>query len=197
LVQAVFAAAFGARSMALKQGRSAPLSSLVFRPVQAMFGGRLKVCFSGGGPISADVQNFIRVAFNVNLIQGYGLTETCAVGTNQAIDSCEDGVVGAPSAANEVRLVSCLDPLGAVLVKDRDGLPYLSTDRSHLGQPCLGRGEVWIRGPTVVPGYYMDEHKVKGCALAPPGRGCCGPNPCRQGHTSSHLLWCVLFVFVR
>ena len=30
-----------------------------------------------------DIQNFIRVAFNVNLVQGYALTETCSAGTVQ------------------------------------------------------------------------------------------------------------------
>lgn len=48
-----------------------------------MLGGRLKLCVSGGGPLSPDIQNFIRVAFRVNLVQGYGLTETCAAGSVQ------------------------------------------------------------------------------------------------------------------
>jgi long-chain acyl-CoA synthetase len=64
-----------------------------------MMGGRLKLCVSGGGPISADIQNFIRVGFNVNLIQGYGLTETCAAGTVQPPFNAEDGVAGAPISA--------------------------------------------------------------------------------------------------
>ena len=47
--------------------------------VGKMLGGRVKVAVTGGGPISADVQNFIRVAMHFNLVQGYGLTETCAL----------------------------------------------------------------------------------------------------------------------
>jgi len=99
VVQSLFLAAFAARSIALKQGRTSPLCSKIFKKMHDMMGGRLKLCVSGGGPISADIQNFIRVGFNVNLIQGYGLTETCAAGTVQPPFNAEDGVAGAPISA--------------------------------------------------------------------------------------------------
>jgi long-chain acyl-CoA synthetase len=155
VVKTLFVAAFAARSLALKQGRSAPLLSKIFAKTYKMLGGRLKLCVSGGGPLSAEIQNFIRVAFNVNLVQGYGLTETCAAGTVQLANSFEDGVVGPPVASAEIKLASCSDVL------DRSGNPYLSSDTSHYGTPCLGRGESWIRGPAVSSGYYMQEKKTK------------------------------------
>jgi long-subunit acyl-CoA synthetase (AMP-forming) len=65
---------------------------------EKMLGGRLKVCISGGGPISSDIQNFIRVAFKVNLVQGYGLTETCATGTIQSAFNYEVCVCGGRKA---------------------------------------------------------------------------------------------------
>jgi len=37
--------------------------------VGCVLGGRVKVAVTGGGPISADVQNFIRVAMHFNLVQ--------------------------------------------------------------------------------------------------------------------------------
>jgi len=162
VVQSLFLAAFAARSAALKQGRSTPVCNKIFKKSYDMLGGRLKLCISGGGPLSADIQNFIRVAFNVNLVQGYGLTETCAGGTVQSAFNYEDGVVGGPISAVDLKLASCLDPKdGAATVLDRRGAPYLNTDTDHMGAPCMGRGEVWIRGPAVSSGYYTQEKKTK------------------------------------
>jgi len=155
VLQGVFLAAFAARSLALQQGRSSPLCDLIFKKPYKMLGGRLKLCVSGGGPLSPDIQNFVRVAFNVNLVQGYGLTETCAAGTVQPFWSVEDAVTGPPVKSVEIRLNNCTEVL------DRDGQPYLNTDREHLGKPCSGRGEVWIRGPPVSSGYYMMEEKTR------------------------------------
>jgi long-chain acyl-CoA synthetase len=42
-------------------------------------------------------------------------------------------------------------------VLDREGDPYLSTDRVHFGSSCLGRGEVLIRGEAVSSGYYSNK----------------------------------------
>jgi hypothetical protein len=72
LVQGLFQAAFAGRSLALQQGRTSPLCDLIFKKMYVMLGGRLKLTISGGGPVSAEVQNFIRTAFKVNLVQGYG-----------------------------------------------------------------------------------------------------------------------------
>jgi len=47
------------------------------------------------------------------------------------------------------------------MVLDRNKNPYLNTDRIHRGEPCLGRGEVWIRGPAVCSGYYVQEKKTR------------------------------------
>jgi long-chain acyl-CoA synthetase len=81
--RALFAAAFAGRSAALMQGRSSPLCSALLSKSRQVLGGRLKLAVSGGGPLNADVQSFVRVAFNVPVVQGYGLTETSACGTTQ------------------------------------------------------------------------------------------------------------------
>ena len=41
-----------------------------------MMGGRLRNALSGGGPISGDVQTFVRTVFGCNMVQGYALTLT-------------------------------------------------------------------------------------------------------------------------
>jgi len=129
--------------------RSCPVLGLIFKKVQAMTGGRLKMGISGGGPISADVHDFIRTVFGMPLLQGYALTETCMAGTVQHPSDFRNGVVGAPLASVELYLNTCKDVL------DCKGKPYLSTDTVHHdGSACAGRGEVWIRGPAVSLGYY-------------------------------------------
>merc|ERR1711935_795995 len=129
--------------------RTCPLLSLVFKKVQAITGGRLKLGMSGGGPISGDVQTFTRTVFGMPVIQGYALTETTCAGTLQSHLDPRNNVCGAPLASVELRLVSCPD------CKDRNGKSYLDTDTAHYdGSACKGRGEVHIRGPSVSLGYY-------------------------------------------
>jgi long-chain acyl-CoA synthetase len=145
----VFDVAFSGKALAERQGRSAPLLGLVFKKLKAMIGGRMKVAISGGGPIASDCQTFIRTAMSMPLIQGYALTETTCAGTVQDVRDVRDGVVGSPLPSVEIKLNSCEE------VKDREDKPYLSSDTRHYdGSACKGRGEVWIRGPSVSQGYY-------------------------------------------
>eukprot|EP01059_Diplonema_ambulator_P032282 TRINITY_DN6263_c0_g1_i2.p2 TRINITY_DN6263_c0_g1~~TRINITY_DN6263_c0_g1_i2.p2 ORF type:complete len:398 (+),score=172.89 TRINITY_DN6263_c0_g1_i2:1105-2298(+) len=129
--------------------RSTPLfDKLVFGKIKTTLGGRLRLAVSGGGAISADVQEWVRTVFGCPLIQGYGLTETCAGLTVQALDDWRVGVAGTPIETVETIMHSEPEIL------DSDGKPYLATDTMHLGTPCQGRGEVWVRGTNVTDGYY-------------------------------------------
>jgi len=101
------------------------------------------------------------------LVQGYALTETSCSGTVQYSSDPRDGVVGPPVASVEIKLRDCLEapegnpngkPEASVL--DREKKPYLTTDRSHYGEPCVGRGEVLIRGPAVGSGYLKQADKT-------------------------------------
>lgn len=56
---------------------------MVLAKTRRVLGGKLKLAISGGGPLNTDVQQFVRVAFQVAVVQGYGLTETSACGTVQ------------------------------------------------------------------------------------------------------------------
>ena len=85
---------------------------------------------------------------------GYALTETCCSATVQPVDDGNiDGVAGAPLTSIEIRLESCD-------ITDRDGKPYRSTDTSHLGSKCCGRGEVQMRGTPVTAGYFKQPDKT-------------------------------------
>lgn len=158
----LFQVAYTGRYWALSQGRESPLfKGIIFSKLSKMLGGRLLVGLSGGGPISADVQNFIRTAFAMPLLQGYALTETACAGTVQMFDDCRPGVVGPPVGSVEMKLRSCIGSDGAPEVLDRRMTPYLEGDTEHYDVPCLGRGEVMIRGPSVAAGYFKQPEKTK------------------------------------
>lgn len=158
----IFQAAFTARNWAVHQGRDTPLFKvLVFNKLNMMFGGKLKFCCSGGGAISADVQNFIRIGFCVPIVQGYALTETCCAGCVQYFGDIRDGIAGCPVGSVEITLRSCIGSDGLPEVLDRKMKPYLAEDTSHYGDTCIGRGEVLIRGPSVSSGYFKQPEKTK------------------------------------
>ena len=110
----------------------------------------LRAAVSGSAPISKTVMNFYRVMLGVPVIEGYGQTETSAVSTfSDPEDLSTAGHVGVPNVAVEIVLV------------DVPEMGYRHTDTNHKGQPCQGRGEIWVRGPTVFKGYYKEPEKTK------------------------------------
>jgi len=149
--------AFETRKRARKLGFDTPLfNALVFKKFSQVVGGRLRLSASGGGPLNADVQDFISTCFGMPLVQGYGLTETCAGLTLQDPNDDRSGIAGVPIPCCEAKMVSCHE------IKDKAGLPYLSTDSMDVnGQPIFGRGEVCVKGANVGLGYYMMPEKTK------------------------------------
>jgi len=98
------------------------------------FGGKLKMFCIGGAALSKDVEIFLREAkFPYSI--GYGLTETSPL------------VTGTPPETT--RLSSAGITLVGMQVKISN--PDLET----------GEGEVLIKGPNVMKGYYKDEEKTK------------------------------------
>lgn len=111
---------------------------------------------SGGGALNSEVQEFIRTAFGIGFVQGYGLTETNAGLTIQPPDDLRGGIAGVPVPSVEVKLESTPE------ICDRSGKPYLSTDRVDVeGNPVFGRGEILARGPSISVGYYMMPEQTK------------------------------------
>jgi long-chain acyl-CoA synthetase len=112
--------------------------------------------FSGGGALNSEVQDFIRIAFGIDFVQGYGLTETNAGLTIQATDDLRGCIAGQPLASVEIKLESTLE------ICDRKGNPYLCTDTVDVeGNPIFGRGEIMARGPSMSLGYYMMPEQTK------------------------------------
>jgi len=157
----LFQVAYSGRYWAVSQGRESPLfKALVFSKLKAMLGGRIKIGLTGGGPISAEVHNFIRVSLAMPLLQGYALTETTCAGSVQMLDDARTGVVGPPLASVEIKLRPCVNDKGEPEILDRKMNPYLPTDKKHYDSACAGRGEVMIRGPSVSIGYFKQPDKT-------------------------------------
>jgi long-chain acyl-CoA synthetase len=67
------------------------------------------------------------------MVEGWGMSETCAIGTNNIVTSREfSGTIGLPLPSIDIA------------IKDDDGKSL----------PIGERGEICIRGPNVMPGYY-------------------------------------------
>lgn len=151
----LIALAIKMKAMAAKNRMYTPVFNVLLKTFKATVGGRLKACLSGGGAISGEVQEWVRTALDCPLVQGYGLTETCAGATIQMPDDMSIGIAGTPISSMEVTLHSEPD------ITDSAGSPYLATDTTHVdGKPCAGRGEVWLRGPNLSSGYYKMPEKT-------------------------------------
>ena len=146
----------------MKRGMDTPLfNALVFSKIKKITGGRLKLGVSGGGPCEKEVQEFVSATI-VPLLQGYGLTETCGGGTVQHPGDHETLRVGLPLGSLEIKLVDALTEDGSGPLCDKDNKPYKTTDTVNAaGQPCKGRGEVWIGGNVVTDGYYKMPKQTK------------------------------------
>ncbi|ANZ38887.1 hypothetical protein BBK82_25255 [Lentzea guizhouensis] len=70
----------------------------LFANVRAVFGGRLQQALSGAAPISPEVLQFFHAA-GVPVLEGYGMTESTAVGTINTLESFKLGSVGATGVA--------------------------------------------------------------------------------------------------
>lgn len=99
---------------------------------------RCRGMVSGSAPLDPTLQQFLRAAFGNDIIQGYGLTETYAVGLAQLEGDFSAGNCGALSVATEACLQS---------VPDMD---YLVTDPNP-------RGELLLRGTTRFREYFKNE----------------------------------------
>ena len=102
---------------------------IMFKPVIKQLGGKMRFIVSGGAPLDKNVS----VKFNqlgIHLVQGYGLTETSPVIAAENDRYVKSGSVGYPLKHVTVDITN----------KDKDGI-----------------GEVRVKGPNVMLGYYENE----------------------------------------
>ncbi|KAK2372042.1 long chain acyl-CoA synthetase [Trifolium repens] len=127
-----------------KHAAASPLlDKVVFDKVKQGLGGHVRVILSGAAPLSVHVESYLRVVTCSHVLQGYGLTETCA--------------------GTFVSLPNELDMLGTV------GPPVPNVDACLESVPEMGydalastpRGEICVKGDTLFSGYYKREDLTK------------------------------------
>ena len=118
------------------------------RKVSAALGlDRARVMVSGSAPLDPTLHQFLRAVFANDFFQGYGLTESYAVGLCQIRGDLSSGNCGAVMPCDELCLLSVPD------------MEYHVTDKPH------PRGELLIRGNSLFSGYYRDEEETKKAML--------------------------------
>jgi len=74
---------------------------LVLARVRGLFGGGLQLALVGAAPVAPDLLEFFD-ACRVLVLEGYGLTETCAASSINTIDAVRFGTVGRPLPGTKV-----------------------------------------------------------------------------------------------
>ena len=93
----------------------------------------LRVCISGGAPLSAALHDRWEAVTGARLVEGYGLTESSGVvSTNPYKGENRLGTIGQPLPATRIRLLDQDDPS-----KEADE-----------------RGEIALKGPQIMAGYW-------------------------------------------
>ena len=107
---------------------------IIFKKIRAKLGNNFRGGVSGGGALPPQIDEFFW-AIGVNLVEGYGLTETAPVVSVRPFRSPVFGTIGRPLKDVQVRIV---DENGNVL-------------------PKCQKGTVQVKGPTVMKGYYKRD----------------------------------------
>ncbi len=100
-----------------------------FKEIHNMIGGKVKLLISGAAALDPKIEERYRL-LGINIVQGYGLTETSpvvAIGTNKEY---KVGTVGKTVPSAEVKVTNVNEE---------------------------GIGELIVKGPSVALGYYNDE----------------------------------------
>lgn len=103
----------------------------VFMKIRGMLGKNFRTGVAGGGAYPKNIDEFFW-AIGINVVEGYGLTETAPVISVRPIAAPVFGTVGSPIRGVKVRIV---DEKGKVLPRCKQGI-------------------VQVKGGTVMKGYY-------------------------------------------
>jgi long-chain acyl-CoA synthetase len=76
---------------------------LVLSKIRELFGGRIELALTGAAPIPLEVLEFLD-ACGVTVLEGYGMTETCAAATLNTPQALRFGTVGPPLPGTTVEI---------------------------------------------------------------------------------------------
>ncbi len=110
------------------------LYSKIRKAILDFFGGELRCMTLGGAPLSREVEIFLK-KINFPYAVGYGLTEASPLVSGSLPSETKLGASGKVAPEIEVRIVNA--------------------------DPSTGIGEIWIKGPNVMKGYYKNEHLTR------------------------------------
>jgi long-chain acyl-CoA synthetase len=100
----------------------------------------LELCVSGGAAMPVEILRGFEEAFDCKVLEGYGMSETCAIASfNRPDRERKPGSIGVPVPGVEMKLV------------DGDGNEV----------PQGEVGEILIRGPVVMKGYWNREDATR------------------------------------
>ncbi|KAK7185522.1 hypothetical protein DPSP01_001863 [Paraphaeosphaeria sporulosa] len=103
---------------------------------------RVRTMVTGSAPIDPSLLQFLRIVFSNNFSQGYGLTETYAIGVVQSEGDFSAGSCGGPAPCAEVCLLDVPD------------MEYSSMDKPY------PRGELLMRSTTQFREYFRNPEET-------------------------------------
>ncbi len=118
-------------------------NAAVLERIRLGAGGSLRNTISGGGALPLHIDRFFNYV-GIPVLEGYGMTETSPVISVRPVDNLVIGTVGPPIAETRLRIV------------DPETSEILYPDPSRKDEGRSSRGEIWVRGPQVMKGYYKD-----------------------------------------
>ncbi|MEO1519496.1 MAG: long-chain fatty acid--CoA ligase [Cyanobacteria bacterium J06633_2] len=119
---------------------------IVYRKIREATGGKVKYLVSGGGSFAKHLDNFFEI-IDVQILQGYGLTETSPITNVRVPHRNIRGTSGPPVCQTEIQIVN---PDSRTPVKAGE------------------KGLILIRGPQVMQGYYQNPEATQK-AISPEG----------------------------
>lgn len=110
---------------------------VLFKKVHQNLGGNLKYIFCGAAPLDPDLI-YKMESLGFNFLQGYGLTETSPLSAGTTMKFDAHGTVGKAVEGTEIRI-----------------------DLSGNEDENSNVGEIIVKGPNVMMGYFEDEEETK------------------------------------